>query len=149
METKSLVARLNSHESLAAASAEEKKYGQGIYANFGEESELYRNGNFKKVIDSLVSQAMESGDQKYQDIASDITSKISQQRPGVSLEIKVYDPKLDDYLRNVNDERSMIMSLDDKVKDYIVEKEIESDGETHKVDYLDIVVVLNSIVGSE
>lgn len=147
METKSLIARLNTHESLAAASAEEKKYGQGIYANFGEDSEIYKNGNFKKVIDSLISQAMESGEQKYQDIASDVTSKISQQGNGISLEIKVYDPKSGDYLRNVSNERSMVMNLDDKVKDYIVEKEITNEGETHKVDYLDIVVVLNSIVG--
>ncbi|MBM3200030.1 hypothetical protein FJZ53_03755 [Candidatus Woesearchaeota archaeon] len=144
-----LLARLNTSESLAVATAEKKRYGQGIYVNFGEESEIYKSGTFKKVIDSIVEQALGSEDQKYQEIANGVRDKISQQGPSKELQILVYDPKTGQNLRNVNNEGSMVMGLDDKVKEYIIERDIENGEETCKVDYLDIVVRLNPAVGGK
>lgn len=144
-----LLARLNTSESFAVATAEEKKYGQGIYVNFGDESELYKGGTFKKVIDAIVDQALESEDQKYKEIANGVRDKISQQGPSKQLQILVYDPKSGGYARRIDDEASTIMSLDDKVKDYITEREIQNGEETCKVDYLDMIVSLNPAIGGK
>lgn len=142
-----LLARLNTYESLTGATAEKKSFGQGVYYNFGDDSELYKNGSFKKVIDAVLEQALVSEDQAHKNLAKDVKNTLAQQGPGVTLEIRVYDPKTNDFVRNVSDERSIGMGLDDKVKDYVVEKEITNANETCKVDYLDIVVTLDSIVG--
>lgn len=142
-----LLARLNTYESLTGATAEKKKFGQGVYYNFSDDSELYKNGTFKKVIDAVLEQALVSEDQTHKNIAKDVKNALAQQGPGVTLEIRVYDPKANDFVRNVSDESSISMSLDDKVKDYIIEKEITNANETYKVDYLDIVVTLDSVVG--
>lgn len=141
-----LLARLNTYQSLNSATAEKKKFGQGVYYNFGEDSEIYKNGTFKKVIDAVIEQALASEETEYKAIASNVTNTLAQQGQG-NLEIRVYNPKSDEYTRNVNNERSTAMGLDDKVKDYIVERDITNGEETSKVDYLDIVVVLNSAVG--
>jgi len=144
-----LLARLNTLEGLKAATAEEKKHGAGIYVDFSDESDMYRQGTFKKVIDAILEQAFDSGEQTYRNVAEAVKSDLSQQGPGIDLHILVYDPKNDTYLRNVADEESVKLDLDDYVKDYIIEKELDGNEESKKVDYLDIVVNLNPKVGGK
>jgi len=64
-----LLARLNTWKSLSKAGAEEKEYGAGIYVDFGDESERYKEGTFKKILDSILEQALVSEEQSYRDIA--------------------------------------------------------------------------------
>ena len=142
-----LLARLNTHESLNAVSAEGKKYGAGIYVDFGDESEIYKQGTFKKVIDSMLDQAIESDEPNYNDIARDVKNALSQQEAATRCDILVYDPKNEQFLRNITNEESIVMDMDDFVKGYIVERQPVGSEETYPVDYLDIVVKLNSSVG--
>ena len=144
-----LLARLNTLEGLKAATAKEKKHGAGIYVDFSDESDMYRQGTFKKVIDAILEQALDSGEQTYRNVAEAVKSDLNQQGPGTDLHILVYDPKNDTYLRNVADEESVKLDLDDYVKDYIIEKELDDNEEAKKVDYLDIVVNLNPKVGGK
>jgi len=144
-----LLARLNTWKSLSKAGAEEKEYGAGIYVDFGDESERYKEGTFKKILDSILEQALVSEEQSYRDIAQDTQNYMAQQSPDRRFEIMVYDTKNDDYRRNIENEASMVMALEDAVTDYITEKFIE-DGEDRKtVDYLDIVVRQNPKVGGQ
>lgn len=144
-----LLARLNTRASLDNSTPEEKKYGAGIYINFGDESEKYRIGTFKKVIDSILEQAVSSEDTAHRAIAADTQKYLSEQSPVKTFEIMVYDPKTDGYTRNVNDERSKAMSLGDCVKDYIVKKEVTTGDEIAEIDYLDMVVDLKTPVGGK
>jgi len=144
-----LLTRLNTYASLNNATSDEKKYGAGIYVDFGNESETYGKASFKKVIDSIVGQALNSEEPLYNNIAQDVQNCIDEQSSAKILEVMVYDPKTDDFLRNVLDEESKVMELEDSVSDYIVKKEI-SDGEnTKQFNYLDIVVNLKSPVGGK
>lgn len=143
-----LLARLNTHESLNAATSEEKVYGAGIYVDFSDESELYKQGTFKKIIDAMLEQAIESSEPSYKAIANAVKNSIAHRGPATRCDISIYNPQRGQYLRNVNNEESVVMKLDDSIKDYIVEREItDNEGITTKVDYLDIVVKLNSSVG--
>lgn len=142
-----LLARLNTRASLDNATAEEKRYGAGIYVNFSDESEKYKQGTFKKTIDSIIEQALSSEERTHKDIAADVQRYMAEQSPVKIFEIMVYDPKRDDFVRNVNDETSKAMSLGDCVKDYIVKKEVTNGDETTEIDYLDMVVDLKSPIG--
>lgn len=145
-----LVVRLNTYESINNATAEEKKYGRGIYADFGDESEKYKTGTFKKVIDSVLEQALNSEEESYRNIAQGVQNQLAEADGTVKLfEIMVYNPKDNTYFRNASNEASMVMSLDDYVKDYIIEKDLSDGEESGTVDYLDIVTVLNSPVGKQ
>ncbi len=144
-----LIARLNTYQSLNNTTAEEKAYGAGIYLNFGEESETYRNGTFQKVINAILEQAFASGEKSYKKIAQDVKNALSQQGPLTKLEIMVYDPKNDTFIRNANNEESLVMDLNEKVEDYIVQTTIDDNKESKEIDYLDIVVRLNSAVGGK
>lgn len=144
-----LLARLNTLESLKAVTAEEKKYGAGIYIDFSDESDMYKQGTFKKVIDSILEQAFDSGESNYQGIAEAVKNDIMQQGPGIDLHVLVYDPKNDSFLRNVADEESIKLDLDDYVKDYVIKRELGNGEDVQTVDYLDIVVNLNSKVGGK
>lgn len=144
-----LLARLNTHESLNAASAEKRKYGVGIYVDFGDESEIYKQGTFKKVIDSMLDQAIESDEPSYHDISRDVKNSLSQQESATRCDILVYDFKNEQFLRNALNEESIVMDLDDFVKEYIRERQPICSEENSPVDYLDIVVKLNSSVGGK
>lgn len=142
-----LLVRLNTYKSFSKAPAEEKEYGAGIYVDFGDESEKYKEGTFKKVIDAVLEQALVSEEQVYRDIAQDVQNYMKQQSPDIPFDIMVYDPKNNDFKRNVENEASMVMRLEDSVADYIAGREIETGEEVNKVDYLDIVTRLNPKVG--
>lgn len=144
-----LLVRLNTYKSFSKAPAEEKEYGAGIYVDFGDESEKYKEGTFKKVIDAVLEQALVSEEQIYRDIAQDVQNYMKQQSPDIPFDIMVYDPKNNDFKRNVENEASMVMRLEDSVADYIAGREIETGEEINKVDYLDIVTRLNPKVGGE
>lgn len=142
-----LLVRLNTRESLDNATADKRKYGAGIYVDFGDESEKYREGTFRKVIDSILEQALESEEQIYKDIAQDVQNQMAQADSVKPFEIMVYDPKNNQFVRNVANEESMVMSLDDYVKDYTIERDMVDGEESGVVEYLDIVTMLNSPVG--
>ena len=142
-----LLARLNTRASLDNATPDEKKYGAGIYIDLCDESEKYRIGTFKKVIDSILEQATSSEEPAYRNIAADTQKYMAEQSPVKISEIMIYDPKTDQYARNVNDERSKAMSLGDCIKDYIVKKQMAHGDETTEIDYLDMVVDLKSPIG--
>lgn len=144
-----LLARLNTYASLNNTTSDEKKYGAGIYVDFGNESETYKEGTFRKVIESILEQALISEERIYRDIAQDVQNYMAQQNSVRRFDIMVYDPKNDDFMRNTENEESMVMGLDDHVKNYIIERDISDGEESKKVDYLDIVVRLNSPVGRE
>lgn len=139
-----LLARLNTYESLSAATSDEKRYGQGVYVDFGDEGELYKNVTFKELINKIVERALESGEQKYKEIASCVQTHMSRQVPQIRIGIRAYDPESDEFIRKTDDERSIVIGLDEKVKDYITEKEMSLNGEVRKVDYLDIVMTLTT-----
>lgn len=142
-----LLVRLNTYKSFSKAPAEEKEYGAGVYVDFGDESEKYKEGTFKKVIDAVLEQALVSEEQVYRDIAQDVQNYMKQQSPDIPFDVMVYDPKNNDFKRNIENEASMVMRLEDSVADYIVGREIETGEEINKVDYLDIVTRLNPKVG--
>lgn len=142
-----LLVRLNTRASLENATPEEKKYGTGIYVDFGSESDLYKEGSFKKVIESIVEQALVSENQAYRNIAEDVQGYFKERSPTRIFEVRVYDPKNDEYLRNIGDEESKVMTLEDYVKDYIAEKEMSNGSERKVMDYLDVVVNLKSPIG--
>lgn len=145
-----LLVRLNTHASLNNATADEKKYGAGIYVDFGDESERYRGGTFKKVIDSILEQALDSEEESYKNIAQEVQKQMTEADDSVKLfEIKVYDPKKDMYMRNTSNEESMVVSLDDYVKDYIAERDLSDGEDSGTIDYLDIVTMLNTPVGRQ
>ncbi|MBU4502716.1 MAG: hypothetical protein KKA79_09020 [Nanoarchaeota archaeon] len=140
-----LFARLNTEASFNKSTAEEKKYGAGIYVSFREDSDTYKEGSFKKVIDSMVEQALESGEDSYKNIAEVVQNYFDEQSAGKVVEVMVYDPKTNEFLRNASNEESPFMSLGDAVSDYIVEREFEEE----MTDYLDIIVRQRSKVGGK
>lgn len=144
---KNLLVRLNTYASLKKATPDDKKYGAGIYLDFGDESEIYKEGTFNKIIDAVLEQALVSEEKEYRDIAQDVQNYMDQRSSVKRFDIMVYDPKNDEFRRNIENERSMVIDLEDLVKDYVIEREIINEEETSLVDYLDIVVRLNSPVG--
>lgn len=142
-----LLARINTNVSLNNATHEEKEHGAGIYVDFGDESDIYKQGTFKKVIDSMLEQATDSEEQVYKNLAGDVKNLLAQQNENVKFRIRVYNPKDGKFVRNVPDEEKDIMRLDDYVRDYLVEREMGNVEESKKVDYLDMVVDLSTPVG--
>lgn len=136
-----LVIRLNTKASLAVAESPDMA---GLYSRLqAEEAERYKRGTFGKVINYCIEQGSESTLEEDKVLAGEIRTMLGENSSEKPFEIMVYDenrtPK-----RNLTNERSVIMHLDDKLEGYVDRRSKES---MEQYDYLDLVVDLNTKVG--
>jgi len=141
-KTKGLLARLNTYESLSAATPDRKRFGQGIYVDFGDYSAQCEDMTFRDIIREVVDEALELGEREHKEIARCVRLYAAQKVPQVIVSIRVYDLETGEFVRNKKDYTVLSMGLDEKIKDYITEKEVALSDKPQKVDYLDMVMAL-------
>lgn len=136
-----LVVRLNTEENLITASNPDMA---GLYTRFGGDSLNYARESFKKVIKYCIEKNKESTIDEDRILSGEIRALMGQEGPDAPFEIKVYDGNKQ-FKKNINNERSSVLHLEDLVEPYIEKKDMEGNGELK--DYLDIVVRLNPALG--
>ncbi len=139
-----LVLRLNTLESLAVATPEERER-TGLYTNLNyEEAEPYKKGTFDKVIKYCLEQNENSTIDEDKTLAMEIMALLSQNTRETPFQVRVRNEN-DGFKKNT-ETMGEVMKLDDKVVQYIEKRTMEN-GNTY--DYLDMVVELNTKVGAK
>lgn len=133
------VVRLNTKENLIAEDGE-----GGLYTTLGkEDASIYRRGTFDKVIKYCLEQNQDSELQENRGLVTEIRRMLSENSLDTPFEIRVYDENRQ-FTRKKEDERSVVMHLDDKISGHTHMRSFENGDE---YEYLDMLVEQNSKVG--
>lgn len=146
-----LVARINTKKGFEGIDiSEDMKKEMGLYTKFeGKQAEIYRGGDFRKLISYIIDKGVQSENEEDKSIAMEVKNMLAEQDPNTQpFEVYIYDLGTKEYARNVNDAEVAAMTLEDKIKPYLRSTTIQSgDGIERELDYIDLVVQLNSKVG--
>lgn len=146
-----LVARINTKDKFdSIETTEEMKKEMGLYTKIeGKQAEIYRGGDFRKLINYIVDKGAQSENEDDRSIAVDVKNMLAEQDPSQKpFEVYVYDLSTKECVRNVNDAEMEAMTLEDKIKPYLKHTTVQSEDRTEReIDYLDLIVRLDYKVG--
>ncbi len=146
-----LVVRINTKKEFERIDlSEDMKKEMGLYTKLeGKQAEIYRGGDFRKLISYIVDQGVKLENEDDRSIAMEVKNMLAEQDPNTKpFEIYIYDLETKEYVRSVNDPEVEAMTLEDKIKPYLKHTAIRSEGGIEKeLDYIDLVVQLDPKIG--
>lgn len=148
---KDLVARINiKNEFEKIGISEDEKKEIGLYTKLeGKQAEIYHEGDFRKLINYIVDEGVKSENENDKSIAMEVKDMLAEHNPNTQpFEVFIYDLETKEYVRNASDSESKVMKLEDKIKPYLKPTVVQpEEGVERELDYIDLVVQLNPIVG--
>lgn len=146
-----LVARINIKDKFESIeTTEDMKKEMGLYTKLeGKQAEIYRGGDFRKLINYIVDKGVQSEKEDDQSIAVDVKNMLAEQDPAQKpFEVYIYDLSTKEFVGSTNDAEVTAMILEDKIKPYLKHTTVQSeDGTERELDYIDLVVHLNPKIG--
>lgn len=148
---KDLVARINIKSKFESVDvSEEEKKEMGLYTKLEDkQAEIYREGDFRKLINYIVDKGVKLENEDDRSTAVEVKNLLAEQDPVQKpFEIFIYDLGTKDYVRSVSDPEVVAMTLEDKIKPYLKHTVLQSeDGTERELDYIDLVVRLDPKIG--
>ncbi|MDP2907059.1 MAG: hypothetical protein Q8O03_03905 [Nanoarchaeota archaeon] len=146
-----LVARINTKDKFESIeTTEDMKKEMGLYTKFeGKQAEIYRGGDFRKLINYIVDKGVQSENEDDKSIATDVKNMLAEQDPAQKpFEVYIYDLSTKEFVRNVNDAEMAAMALEEKIRPYLKHTTVQSeDGTERELEYIDLVVRLDYKIG--